>query len=313
MNFIPRAFLVAILCAAPCGAWNRAGHMVSGAFVYSLLERNDPQALAHWTAVLKRHPHYESRWRERVERARPEDRDQSVWMLAARWPDDIRGDPDYDQPLWHFINYPYKPAGQPDSVTTVGPADVNIVTAYRVNLDVLKRDAPDPEKAVALCWVLHLVGDVHQPLHTVKLFTTEFPAPVGDRGGTLFYIRVTADSEVISLHKFWDDLILGSEDFRAARNEAIRIRNARPPRVLVELAKQPSEADFPSWAEVEGVALARSQVYLAGRLSGSANGEVGPLLPEGYAKDARPVAEHRLALAAHRLASLIGGLPKPAR
>jgi hypothetical protein len=312
MNVLRLTFVVAVLIAAPCGAWNRAGHMVSGAFVHTLLERNNPQALAHWTAVLKRHPHYESRWWEGVERAMPEDRDQSVWMLAARWPDDIRGDPDYDRPEWHYINYPYRPAGQPEGVATVGPADVNIVTAFRANLEVLKGSAPDHEQAVALCWLLHLVGDVHQPLHTVKLFTTEFPAPVGDRGGTLFYIRATAESDVISLHKFWDDLILGSEDFRAARNAAIRIRSAHPPSTLTELAKQPAEADFRGWAEVEGLALARSQVYLEGRLSGSASIEVGPVLPKGYAKDAQPVAEHRLALAAHRLASLIGGLPRAA-
>jgi hypothetical protein len=67
------------------------------------------------------------------------------------------------------------------------------------------------KRAVALCWVCHLVGDGHQPLHTVKLLTTQFPAPEGDRGGTRFYIRVREGARTISLHTFWDDLILGSE------------------------------------------------------------------------------------------------------
>jgi hypothetical protein len=303
--------LCLLLFAAPASGWNRAGHMVCGAFVGTLLERDNPQALADWTVVLKRHPQYESHWREGVERAAPENRKQSVWMLAARWPDDIRSDPQFDRPEWHYINHPYKPAGQPQSVTTVGPADVNIVTAFRTNIEILKGTAADAEKAVALCWVLHLVGDVHQPLHTTRLFTQDFPPPSGDRGGTLFYIRATADAEAISLHKFWDDLILGTEDFRAARNEAIRIRTAHPPSVLVELARRPAESDFRAWAEVEGSTLARSNVYLEGRLAGSASSDSPPVLPRGYANDAKRTAEHRLALAAHRLARLIAVLPRP--
>ena len=38
-------------------------------------------------------------------------------MLAARWPDDIRGDKAFDHPMWHYIDYPYKPPGQPASVS----------------------------------------------------------------------------------------------------------------------------------------------------------------------------------------------------
>ena len=48
-------------------------------------------------------------------------------MLAARWPDDIRGKKKYDHPKWHYINYPFKPAGQPDSVKPAEPGEENIV------------------------------------------------------------------------------------------------------------------------------------------------------------------------------------------
>ena len=40
----------------------------------------------------------------------------------------------------------------------------------------------DPErKAIALAWLYHLVGDIHQPLHTAQLFTVD--SPNGDTGG----------------------------------------------------------------------------------------------------------------------------------
>jgi hypothetical protein len=302
--------ILLFLIATPCGAWNRAGHMVSGAFVYTLLKQQDRERLVCWTAVLKEHPHCGERWLPQLEGVASEDRDQCLWMLAARWPDDIRGDPDYDKPDWHYINYAYKPEGQPDNLATVGPAEVNIVSAFRENLGVLKANCPRAQKAVALCWLLHLVGDVHQPLHTTRLFTQKFPPPEGDRGGTRFYIRATAEAEVISLHKFWDDLILGSEDFRAARNRAVRLRLTHPRETLPELSPTPAESDFRLWAEVEGLALARTKVYQGGQLAGGTTREEGPILPRDYAGTAHPVAQRRLALAAHRLKDLIFGLPK---
>jgi hypothetical protein len=294
-----------LLWVPPAEAWNRAGHMVSGAIAYTLLKRADPNALAHWTAVLKQHPHFESRWQPQLEGVVVEEHDQCLFMLAARWPDDIRGDPDYDRPDWHFINYSFKPAGQPESVTTVGPADENIVMAFRANLSLLKQEAPAGQQAVALCWVLHLVGDVHQPLHTTKLFTTDFAAPEGDRGGTRFYIRATPASEAISLHKFWDDLILGSEEFQSVRNTAVKIRRMYPRGMLSELATTPTQSDFRVWAEAESFFLAKTKVYLDGRLAGSPQRDDAPALPADYARSVKPVAERRLALAAYRLADLL--------
>jgi hypothetical protein len=108
-----------------------------------------------------------------------------------------------------LINLPYKPEGQPGSVQTVEPPPENVLSAYQANLDIVRGTAPG-DRAVALCWVFHLLGDMHQPLHTIKLFTTQFPAPEGDRGGTRFYIRVKpTNATTISLHAFWDDLVLG--------------------------------------------------------------------------------------------------------
>lgn len=306
------AIVIAGFClfCQTCVAWNRAGHMVSGAMAYSALKLANPAALDAWTAVLGRHPHYVQRWQRKLESVDAGERDQYLWMLAARWPDDVRGDEEYDKPQWHYINYAYKPAGQPASVATVGPAAVNIVTAFRENLETLKSDADEPHKAVALCWLLHLVGDVHQPLHTTKLFTTDFSVPDGDRGGTLFYIRATEQAEPITLHKFWDDLILGSEDVRAVRNTSILLRRKYPAGGFTELSRPTAESDFRHWAETESFSLARSAVYRAGQLQGSSQRADAPVLPEGYARQSKLVAERRLSLAAWRLAALLGQLPR---
>jgi hypothetical protein len=207
-------------------AWNKAGHMVSGAIAYADLKQTSPQSLEQVVALLTTHPQFETTWKPKLTQAfvAPEDRDLYLFMLAARWPDDIRGNPAFHHGAWHYINVPYKPSGQPASVQTVEPPPENVLSAYQANLDIVRGTAPG-DRAVALCWVFHLLGDVHQPLHAVALFTTQFPAPEGDRGGTRFYIRVTPTTRTtISLHEFWDDLILGSERFQSVRNRATELR-----------------------------------------------------------------------------------------
>ena len=166
-------------------------------------------------ALLKTHPHFETKWKPKLTQlfVAPDERDVLLFMLAARWPDDIRGETAFHHGAWHYINFPYKPAEQPGSVQTVEPPPENVLSAYQANLDIVRGTTPG-DRAVALCWLFHLIGDVHQPLHTVALFTTQFPVPEGDRGGTRFYIRVTPANRTISLHEFWDDLILGSERFQ---------------------------------------------------------------------------------------------------
>jgi hypothetical protein len=56
--------------------------------------------------------------------------------------------------------------------------------------------------AIALAWLFHLVGDIHQSLHTAQLFTAEYPR--GDRGGNEICVRVTQAGQPMDLHKFWD-------------------------------------------------------------------------------------------------------------
>ena len=69
--------LVLVLIPARSGlAWNKAGHMVSGAIAYQVLKKEDPQVLAKVVALLKEHPDYEHYWAPRVSTVPEEDRPQ---------------------------------------------------------------------------------------------------------------------------------------------------------------------------------------------------------------------------------------------
>ena len=52
-----------------------------------------------------------------------------------------------------------------------------------------------------LRFLIHLIGDIHQPLHNTSLVNSQFPK--GDKGGNLFLIKTRLKS-VKDLHTFWD-------------------------------------------------------------------------------------------------------------
>src|SRR5262245_3362668 len=91
-------------------------------------------------------------------------------------------------------------------------------------------------KAIALAWLFHLVGDLHQPLHTAQLFAVEYPQ--GDRGGNEICVRVTHAGHPMDLHRFWDGVITSSQNLTRIRNEATALRNRQEiqPSQLTELA-----------------------------------------------------------------------------
>lgn len=277
-------------------AWNKPGHMIAAAIAYSDLKELHPDVLARVVEILKEHPDFKSKWADKLSKVKADDRDLHLLMLAARWPDDARGDLRYDHPDWHYVNIPYRPG----DAGVHNPPNDGIMKVFPENQSIAKSsNADNSARAVALCWMFHLIGDVHQPLHTTKLVTDQFPEPGGDRGGTRFCIRVKPSSKTISLHQFWDGLILGSDRFQTVRNEAMKLRNMsglKREDFSEELAVQP----FNDWA-VAAHNVAIKQAYRNGTLQGSTSKSNGVVLPGDYKDEAKESAERQLVLSAYRI------------
>jgi hypothetical protein len=296
---------ITLLAPAPTFAWNKGGHMVSAGVAYSVLKHESPATVAKVVAILKEHPQYESTWLPRIHamiNASEDDKELMLFMQAARWPDDARGSEEFHHSHWHFINLPYKPEGQPDHVHATPPDSDNILRAYELNLGHLKDYRADiEERAMAMCWVLHLIGDAHQPLHVAQLFTTQHHT--GDKGGNKFYIHAKHGASAITLHQYWDDLIIGSERFQSVRNKAIELRNH--PELNKNKLNELHEAHFEKWVSVESYKLAKEVVYRHGKLIGGAELADAVTLPEDYAHTVKPVAERRIVLAGYRMADVL--------
>lgn len=303
------ALSTTLILQNPAFAWNKAGHMVSGAIAYSELKQNHQEVIEKMVAILKEHPEYskfEQQWNSlKQSNISAENKNLYLFMWAAKWADEARGNQTFDHPTWHYINFPYQPSNASNSIPREIAGEENILYAFKKNFDIVQSSATsNSEKAVAICWLFHLVGDVHQPLHTTKLIINQYPEPEGDRGGTRFYIRVNPDSQTISLHKFWDDLILGSENFQTVRNAATKIRASYQRSKLPELR----ETQFNNWAKLESFRIAKQKAYLNGKLSGSTDKNNGKPLPPNYAATAKPIAERRMSLAGYRLADVLNKL-----
>jgi S1/P1 Nuclease len=275
--------------------------MLSAAIAYQVLQQDGPQTIDKVKTTLEKHPWYANQWQVRLQDAPVAERDLVLFMQASRWADDIRTqDKAQSRPSWHYINLPFKPEGQPPNVQIREPEPVNILTAMAENESIVKNENEPERKAIALAWLFHLVGDVHQPLHTTQLFAVEYPK--GDRGGNEICVRVRQAGQPMDLHRFWDGVITSGSNVPRLEREATELRN-RPGfqrTQLTELAR----TDFESSA-MESYEIAVMIAYQNGRLTGSPRDgnkdcttvAATPVLPVGYVVSARRIADRRMILA----------------
>ncbi len=279
-------------------SWNRPGHMLVAAVAYADLMQRDAVAAKTVAEILWGFEN--AKLYRQAESQYPLEQDPRLryFMAAARWPDDVRGTSEH-RDTWHYINIPFKPNGQPPWVRTKPAKPVNVNGMIREQIAILRSTtATAIDKGRAMCWLFHLVGDIHQPLHTSALFTTNFPN--GDLGGNLFFVRPGQQERGINLHKYWDDSVIGTDRANAIKNYGIILRRNIPRSSLPSVGM----SDINIWQR-ESYDLAVSAVYLQGDLTPSTTQGRALVVPEGYNENMKTVAEKRIMLAGYRLSDIL--------
>jgi hypothetical protein len=132
--------LTALIFPSVVSAWNIPTHMVSGAIAHQTLQDKIPPTIEKVSAVLEKHPWYANQWRNDLGSMPVSQRAEIIFMLAARWPDDVRGkDGDQGRPRWHYVNFPFKPGGEPNNIDPKPPHPVNILSALAENERILTK------------------------------------------------------------------------------------------------------------------------------------------------------------------------------
>lgn len=318
---------VTLLCGLPrlAQAWNERGHMLVAALAYQQLTDCEK---AQIKTILSAHPHVVEWLRKDV----PAGADPAQWafMRAATWPDFVRGfeSEKHHQSNWHYISLPLVDLADPSpaihSDPRCQPGHVDAVSVIQACVQALRGNSTrvnalrhpgtmEFNQAVALSWILHLAGDLHQPLHTVRLFRDDLP--LGDDGGNALKARWQGDptpnperkfGEMNSLHSFWDGC-LGTDVDLASIMSAVKSLSGS-----AETAQSSFECcairqlNPNVWAD-EGRQISKNFVYQFGkiRFSTDPNHPTDLSSLHGYEAEARSIARQRLSLAGYRLAALL--------
>jgi hypothetical protein len=318
--------LVAILLLPPerAAGWGPGGHRVVANIAYDKLE---PATRAKIVSVLRKHPDFDNRFGpkmpEDIRKGNAEDQDRWIFLQAAIWPDLVRPHPPYHKRSWHFINMPFylSPLDQaalqdalkpnisfslPSPLTKTAQDHLNCVQAWKLCMRGLTdAHATDGERAIDYCWLLHIAGDIHQPLHATALVTRgRFNTAEGDMGGNAIKIKQGHD-----LHSYWDGLLGGNQTLNDIRGRAADILADAKLRKAAESAAAKMAVEV--WV-VESNQLAKDFVYSKLILDEVAAREADasqPLqkvdLPQEYRQQAGQLARQRVAEAGYRLAEAL--------
>ena len=321
--------------------WNQHGHMMIAYLAYQHLTEAQRQSVV---AILKGNPKIEAMLSlglgefDNTPEAQAK-RDMYIFMRAAYWADMIRDKSNEmngeNRPTWHYIDFPFVLEGtpgedeggpnlpEPPTEWTPGTDPITLPQAIEMCLHDAKEAGTAAEaRAIRLCWLLHLIGDMHQPLHSTSMYSARYFR--GDRGGNMIVVR--AEDQTINLHALWDNMAgLGprvGEDAPGAMSGPPTIteleRAEAAAKAAVELAAKPEVSGESLGKELqiktmlgwlgESKFLAQQVVYAGGtfpKIDAAATREDPAPVPEGYMSKAREVSDKQVVLAGHRLAEVL--------
>lgn len=185
-----KVFLICMLASRIVFAWGDDGHKMIGSIAENVMSQDAKKMIQ---SILGVEPLY----------------------IAAIWPDLVRDDDVrfskrddevFDFSPFHFCEVP---VGFTYSTRPVkNPKDCNSVLSNTQKI-LLKKTASRQEKMIALRFLVHVVGDIHQPLHVGNGF---------DRGANLCYIKTSEQARYPkTLHGYWDSTTV--DDLQASFNE----------------------------------------------------------------------------------------------
>lgn len=281
-------------------------------------------------------------------------------VQAACWLDDVKGYHQYAMNAWHYADEPFvyndKSAVKAGNGTLAGkevavgrnaskrerdvrlPAfhadseNIKVKLLHMVNSLRSNKHLPRYMIEMGLVHILHLMGDIHQPLHCAALVSDAFPK--GDRGGNEIIVR--ADGIKTRLHSLWDKMgdprlpklprPLSKEDYDILRQWASQLEERYGPRVqgLVDSGLSPKLFALESYrfavntSYSDGVAEATPEPTQRKRKKDDSDWsgedeEDTPLwkpmeLSKEYLKRSRSVSRRRVVLAGLRLADILNTL-----
>ncbi|CAN5572911.1 S1/P1 nuclease [soil metagenome] len=257
--------LLVLVLPADLFAWGREGHAIVAQIAESRLT---PKAKAAVAELLGK----------------------QTMSSVSSWADSVRKERD-ETSTWHYVDIPiemaaYDPARDGKSGNNV----IDKIVDFANVLNDPKR--PREEREEALKFLIHFVGDLHQPLHCAERN--------GDKGGNFRLAFFLDEPKAANLHRIWDTNIL---KHRMGEGEG-KLSIAQ---YADKVAASITESQARSWTRSEPVAWANESHKLAIDVVYAGVALDGPPVKIGddYVRRAEPVIEMQLARAGTRLAEVL--------
>lgn len=251
-----RAIFVTLLFPALAFGWGKTGHRVVGQIAENHLTPKAAKAVRDLLGA------------------------ESL-AAVSNWADEIRSDAATWKKAdpWHYVNIP---DGQTYETMEKNPAGDVIVALKRFEATLRDPNAAREERIHALKFMVHMIGDLHQPLHAGKR---------EDLGGNRVTVHWFRNAESTNLHTVWDDLLIEQE--KLSFTEWTRFLD------------HPSEAEIKQWQSTSYLAWTEESFKLRDRCY-----DFKPELPLSYDYVYRsmPIVKQRLLQAGIRLAGTLNAI-----
>lgn len=193
--------LAGLLNSGGAWAWGADGHRLIAEYAFARLS---PAARAQVERLLALEP-------------------EATLATISTWADEVRSP---TTAAWHYVNLPRDTGCRYDDRLCVQGNCV--VGAIERQLAVLASDVTDAKRLLALKYVVHFIGDVHQPLHA---------GFADDRGGNGFQLQ--AFGRGTNMHALWDSALLqnwpgGPAVLRESMEKVLPSANSSSPRAWAE-------------------------------------------------------------------------------
>lgn len=242
--------LVSFLTTTPVFAWGSDGHRIVAALASAQLSTSA---------------------RKEVDRLLALEAGESLESIST-WADEHRNPATAP---WHYVNFPRDScAYDPNRDCPDGKC---VVAAIEKQVEVLTKDASDEDRLRALKYLVHLVADVHQPLHAGYL---------DDKGGNMYQLQAFMRGS--NLHALWDTGLIKNLNEDAGSTVKRLLAQGENQKVSDVTMAQSAE---------ESCRIVAMDGFYPSRSVGS-----------DYFQRFTPFMEQRLVLAGARLARLLNGL-----
>jgi hypothetical protein len=211
------------------------------------------------------------------------------FIASSTWADEVRSrrTETYN---WHFVDIPYGAnsydAARDCKVSVRGDCIIAELTRaqHAIGDTTLSKD----QRTDALKFLIHFVGDLHQPLHAIDNH---------DKGGNDVHVTI-AGRRTTNLHSVWDSVVINSRGMgeEAYANSLIEDLNVHP--------VPPGPIDYIAWVQsVHEIAVKEAYTYPGFSTTGPPSGTVP--LGDSYVTKAQRVVDRELVLAGVRLAMIL--------